>query len=83
MKGNPKVIAAIQNQIPLELPLSAQYHLDASTLKNLGLCKLARNIVAFGEDCEEYVKKLSDRLLFFDTKPEFAVSMAALTPPTA
>ena len=78
MKGNPKVIAAIQNQIPLELALSAQYHLDASTLKNLGLCKLPRKIAALGEDCEEYVKKLSDRLLF-SIPTGIAVSMAAQT----
>lgn len=77
MKGNPEVIATLQKAIPLELALSAQYHLDTVKLKNLGFKGFAGKFDKFGEECEHSVKVISYRLQFFDTNPVYSTGDTA------
>ena len=79
MKGDPKVIADLQKFLAMEIQLSAQYALDARTLRDLGLKSLGKRICNFGDDCEDYVKKLSKRLLFFGVKPEYSLTLTVQT----
>ena len=79
MKGDPKVIAALQAAIPMELALSAQYKLDARNLKHLGLKKLGCKLAYFAKDCDRFVGKLADRLLYFDVAPQYSVTLNANT----
>lgn len=76
MKGDPKVMAGLQEAINLEASLMLQYLLDQRNVKRFGL-SLADGLKTLHEQCEGYMKDLASALLFFDGgAPEFAPGRA-------
>lgn len=75
MKGDPKIIAGLQEMINLELALCLQYMLDWKNVKRCGL-KIARGLYCLHEQSEEYAQKLITRLLFLDATPQSSPSAA-------
>jgi bacterioferritin len=72
MQGNPAVIQAIQGALAMEASLQLQYHLDWRLLKNMGMKGSAKKASAMGEDGEDFLKQLTDRLLYFDASAAYA-----------
>jgi len=68
MKGNPEVMAGIQNAITIEATMMLQYLLDQRDLKRLGL-DLADGFKQLHEQCEDHMKQLTSRLLFLEGAP--------------
>lgn len=73
MKGNPEVIAALEKACAAEAHLNLQYRQDWRSLKFVGVRKVARVTRAFGDDAHEFLKKVTDRLLFLGGKPGYSI----------
>ena len=73
MTGNPNVITALQAALPLEAFLNLQYRHDWRELKAMGLGKLAGYVHDFGSDAHRWMKKVTDRLLFFEAAAEYGI----------
>jgi bacterioferritin (cytochrome b1) len=76
MKGDPKVLAGLQEAINLEMTLMLQYLLDQRNVKRFGL-SIADGLKTLHEQCEDYAKDLASAMLFLDGTPAFAPKPAA------
>ncbi|MBW3542638.1 MAG: bacterioferritin, partial [Planctomycetes bacterium] len=72
MKGNPKIIEALNAGLTIELTAINQYFIHAKMCRNWGLNKLAKRF--YDESIEEmqHAELLIDRILFLDGTPEIA-----------
>ena len=68
MKGNPQVLAGLQDGIAIESTLMLQYLLDQRDVKRLGL-NLADGLKQLHEQCEDHMKCLTSRMLFLEGAP--------------
>lgn len=71
MTGSPAVIASLRAAQDLEATLSLQYGLDASCLEDMGLKKLAKRADRYSDEAEDYLDKITDRILFLEGDPSF------------
>lgn len=69
MKGDPKVIAALNTALANELIAINQYFLHARMLKDLGLEKLAEHEYEESIDEMKHADQLVQRILFLDGLP--------------
>jgi bacterioferritin (cytochrome b1) len=76
MKGNPQVIAGLQEAADLEASMMLQYLLDQRDAKRLGLA-LADGLKQLKEQCEDHMKCLVSRLLFLEGAPTIEPKAAA------
>lgn len=72
MKGDPKVIAVLNQVLKAELTAINQYFLHAEMMENWGYYKLAKH--TRGESIEEmtHAEKLMERILFLDGTPNMS-----------
>jgi len=75
MKGNPKVMAGLQESINLEASRSAQYKLDGIDAKRFGL-EIAGDLLTLHQQSEDAQDGLVSRLFFFEGEPEIAAQTA-------
>jgi bacterioferritin (cytochrome b1) len=76
MKGNPQVIAGLQEAANLEASLMLQYLLDQRDTKRLGL-DLADGLKELYDQCEDHMKHLVSRVLFLEGAPTIEPKSAA------
>jgi len=69
MKGDPKVIALLQQAVSSEAQAEHQYIADAEWLDRIGLGDLAKFIRARANQEQEHFADFSRRLIFFGTDP--------------
>src|SRR6476646_8883299 len=72
MKGDPRVIEALNRALTVELTAINQYFIQAKMCKNWGLLKLGAKhyVESIGE--MKHAEKLIDRILFLEGVPEIA-----------
>ena len=70
MRGNPKVIAELQQALKEELTAINQYFLHAEMCHNWGYHKLGAYIRKQSIDEMKHAEKLIERVLFLDGTPE-------------
>jgi bacterioferritin (cytochrome b1) len=68
MKGNPDVIAGLQQAITTEATLMLQYSVDSCDVKRLGL-HLGDGLAALRDQCQSHLHCLVGRLLFLEGAP--------------
>ena len=76
MKGNPQVIAGLQEAANIEGSMMLQYLLDQRDVKRLGL-DLADGLKQLKEQCEDHMKCLVSRVLFLEGAPTIELKLAA------
>ena len=76
MKGNPQVIAGLQEAANIEGSMMLQYLLDQRDVKRLGL-DLADGLKQMKEQCEDHMKCLVSRVLFLEGAPTIELKPAA------
>jgi bacterioferritin len=72
MKGNPKVIEALNAGLTIELTAINQYFVQAKMCDNWGLRKLGAKHYAESIGEMKHAEKLIDRIIFLDGVPEIA-----------
>src|ERR1041384_4120302 len=72
MKGDPKVIEALNRALTVELTAINQYFCQAKMCKNWGLLKLAAKHYSESMGELKYEEMLIDRILFLEGVPEIA-----------
>src|SRR5262245_49422526 len=72
MKGNPKVIEALNAALTIELTAINQYFCQAKMCKNWGFMKLAGKHYEESMGEMKHAEKLIDRILFLEGVPEIA-----------
>src|SRR6266496_4831311 len=72
MKGNPKVIEALNAALTVELTAINQYFCQAKMCKNWGFMKLAKKHYEESLGEMKHAEKLIDRILFLEGVPEIA-----------
>src|SRR5580765_3295942 len=72
MKGNPKVIAALQDALREELTAINQYFLHAEMCENWHYSKLGDFIRKQSIDEMKHAEKLIERILFLDGVPQMS-----------
>jgi bacterioferritin len=72
MKGNPKVIDALNAALTIELTAINQYFCQAKMCKNWGFNKLAAKHYEESMGEMKHAEKLIDRILFLEGVPEIA-----------
>ena len=72
MKGNPKVIEALNAALTIELTAINQYFCQAKMCKNWGFNKLAAKHYEESMGEMKHAEKLIDRILFLEGVPEIA-----------
>src|SRR5213080_2417924 len=75
MKGNPKVIAALQEALREELTAINQYFLHAEMCENWHYSKLGDFIKKQSIDEVKYAEELIERILFLDATPHLTEPM--------
>jgi bacterioferritin len=75
MKGNPKVIAALQEALKEELTAINQYFLHAEMCENWHYSKLGEFIKKQSIDEMEHAEELIERILFLDATPSMTEPM--------
>ena len=72
MKGNPKVIEALNAALTIELTAINQYFCQAKMCKNWGFDRLAKKHYEESMGEMKHAEKLIDRILFLEGVPEIA-----------
>ena len=72
MKGDSKIIDALNNGLTIELTAINQYFVQAKMCKNWGLNKLAKKHYQESIGEMKHAEKLIDRILFLEGIPEIA-----------
>src|SRR5437763_15639197 len=72
MKGEPKVIEALNGGLTIELTAINQYFCQAKMCKNWGFFKLAAKHYSESMGEMKHAEKLIDRILFLEGVPEIA-----------
>src|SRR5436853_2203871 len=72
MKGDPKVIDALNRALTVELTAINQYFCQAKMCKNWGFLKLAAKHYEESMGEMKHAEKLIDRILFLEGVPEIA-----------
>lgn len=72
MKGDPKIIDALNNGLTIELTAINQYFIQAKMCKNWGLNKLAKKHYHESIGEMKHAEQLIDRILFLEGIPEIA-----------
>lgn len=72
MKGNPKIIDALNAGLTIELTAINQYFCQAKMCKNWGLSRLAAKHYEESIGEMKHAEKLIDRILFLEGVPEIA-----------
>jgi bacterioferritin len=75
MKGNPKVIAALQEALKEELTAINQYFLHAEMCENWHYSKLGEFIKKQSIDEMKHAEELIERILFLDATPSLTEPM--------
>jgi len=75
MKGNPKVIASLNEALKEELTAINQYFLHAEMCENWHYHKLADHIKKESIDEMKHAEKLMERILFLDGLPNMTETM--------
>jgi bacterioferritin len=75
MKGNPKVIAALQEALKEELMAINQYFLHAEMCENWHYSKLGEFIKKQSIDEMKHAEELIERILFLDATPSMTEPM--------
>ena len=75
MKGNPKVIAALQEALQEELTAINQYFLHAEMCENWRYSKLGEFIKKQSIDEMKHAEELIERILFLDATPNMTEPM--------
>jgi bacterioferritin len=70
MKGNPEVLAVLNEQLESEVTAVAQYMLGANMLKNWGYLRLAKIFESEAKDEMRHAEALIEHILFLEGKPE-------------
>jgi bacterioferritin len=71
MRGDPEIIALLNEQLTSELTAINQYFLHAKMQQNWGLTKLAAYTRAESIDEMRHAEKLTDRILFLEGLPNY------------
>ncbi|MGI5130562.1 bacterioferritin [Pseudonocardia sp. CA-107938] len=71
MRGDPEVIALLNEQLTSELTAINQYFLHAKMQGNWGLTKLAEYTKAESIDEMRHAEKITDRILFLEGLPNY------------
>jgi bacterioferritin len=71
MRGDPEIIALLNEQLTSELTAINQYFLHAKMQQNWGLTKLAAHTRAESIDEMRHAEKITDRILFLDGLPNY------------
>ena len=74
MIGNPQVLATLTAAMAREAHLNLQYRLDARLLRFLGVKKTARKVYKLGDDAHDFLKAVTDRLLFLNGDPSYGIA---------
>jgi bacterioferritin len=69
MKGNPKLLAALNDRLSEELGAVNQYMVHAEMLENWGYVRLAKKVKARAVVEMKHAEKLIERILFLDGTP--------------
>jgi bacterioferritin len=80
MQGNPEVIAALEAAAAREAQLNLQYRQDWRSIKFMGAKKTARKLKRFGSDAHDWLKELTDRVLFLGGRPSYSIPAIAEQP---
>lgn len=70
MKGNPKIIDALNRLLTYELTAMDQYLIHSQMYEDMGLSKLYERISHEFEDEKGHAVKLIERILFLEGKPD-------------
>lgn len=76
MKGDPKVLEALERAAAHELAAAVQYRLNERDLRYQGLKTLARKFCKFGGNSEDYLEEITDRILLLGGDPAYAAARA-------
>ena len=71
MRGDPEIIALLNEQLTSELTAINQYFLHAKMQQNWGLTKLAAYTRAESIDEMRHAEKITDRILFLEGLPNY------------
>ena len=71
MRGDPEIIALLNDQLTSELTAINQYFLHAKMQQNWGLTKLAAYTRAESIDEMRHAEKITDRILFLEGLPNY------------
>jgi bacterioferritin len=74
MTPNPEVIAALKGAAAREAHLNLQCRLYQRVLKAWGVRKTAKHLKTFGDDAHNFLKKVTDRILFFGADPGYTIA---------
>lgn len=69
MNGNPAVVKLLQAAIPGEAHLNLQYRMNARLLKFEGISKASKTFSKFAGDQHDFLKAVTDQLLFLSDDP--------------
>ena len=72
MKGDPKVIAVLQEVLKAELTAINQYFLHAEMCENWGYERLAKYVRHESIDEMKHAEKLMERILYLDNNPNMS-----------
>lgn len=78
-QASAKVIADLQSACELLAHLTGQYQVDVRQLKAMGLKWLAHCVKKWYGETEDQLRIFIDRLLYFDTDPEYDAGTVAGT----
>lgn len=73
MEGNLQVIETLKAAMVIEGHLNLQYRLDWRAVDLMGGKKIAKHLKHFGHDAHEWLRKVTDRLIFLGGDPGYSI----------